>query len=402
MGFQLTYDIWKYKSFRKLFYAGFLTSISRWFEFLTFSILSWELTGNAAIVGYIMTARFISLAITGLFFSANGSLFSGQKVMVFFTGLCSVFSFIVFLSFYIDLKLELIGLFLISALSGSLWSVDFSFRRRMLGDALPTQLIPTGVSIDVLSTHATRLIGPIAGGVFLGYWEPNFIFLFLSVLYFLSTLLVFYEKDSNQFSNDKSSFGKLFLEVISEVSKKSTLITVILLTPLFNIFALPFLSLIGILVIEKFSINPFNTGIIVSFEGLGAFIGGVLISAFPPVRKKLYFCLTLLALFIFISLIAISNSMILLTVLLFLAGIVTSSYSALQSSIIYLYSTPALRSSTFSLLTIAIGSGALGTLNISFMSKYFTTQQLTFIMGLEGILFFVLVLMFLNIKNKNL
>ena len=142
MGFQLTYDIWKYKSFRKLFYAGFLTSISRWFEFLTFSILSWELTGNAAIVGYIMTARFISLAITGLFFSANGSLFSGQKVMVFFTGLCSVFSFIVFLSFYIDLKLELIGLFLISALSGSLWSVDFSFRRRMLGDALPTQLIP--------------------------------------------------------------------------------------------------------------------------------------------------------------------------------------------------------------------------------------------------------------------
>ena len=164
MGFQLTFDIWKFSSFRKLFFAGFLTSISRWFEFLTFSILSWELTGNTAIVGYIMTARFLSLAFTGLYFSANGSRFSGQNVMVFITGICSIFSFLVFIGFYIDIQYKLIGLFLISGLSGSLWSVDFSFRRRMLGDSLPDYLISSGVSIDVLSTHATRLIGPFAGG----------------------------------------------------------------------------------------------------------------------------------------------------------------------------------------------------------------------------------------------
>ena len=400
MGFQLTYDIWKFKSFRKLFFAGFLTSISRWFEFLTFSILSWELTGNAAMVGYIMTARFFSLAVTGLFFSAKGSLFSGQKVMIYFTGICSLFSLIVFLSFLIDLNLELVGLFLISALSGSLWSVDFSFRRRMLGDALPDHLISSGVSIDVLSTHATRLIGPIAGGIFLTYLEPNFIFLFLSVLYFFSTYLIFYEKDNNQFSNEKSSFKELFSVVISEVLKKPILITVILLTPLFNIFGLPFLSLIGILVIEKFAINPFNTGIIVSVEGLGAFIGGILISAFPPIRKQLFFCLTLFLLFVFISSIAISTNLALLVILLFFAGFVTSSYSALQSSIVYLYSNPSLRSSTFSLLTIAIGSGAIGTLNISFMSSNFSTQLLTLIMGLEGIIFFILIMIFLKVKYQ--
>ena len=174
----------------------------------------------------------------------------------------------------------------------------------------------------------------------------------------------------------------------------------IFLTPLFNIFALPFLSLIGILIIEKFSINSFFTGIIVSVEGLGAFIGGVIISAFPPKRKQILFCLTLLLLFLFISLIAISNNVLLLTFLLFFAGLVTSSYSALQSSIIYLYSTPSLRSSTFSLLTIAIGSGSIGTLNISMMSNKFSTQELTFIMGLEGIGFFMLITFFLFMKYK--
>ena len=92
MGFQLTYDIWKYPSFKKLFFAGFLTSISRWFEFLTFSIISWELTGNAAIVGYIMTARFVALAITGIFFSVNGRLYSGQRIMIFLLGVAVFFA----------------------------------------------------------------------------------------------------------------------------------------------------------------------------------------------------------------------------------------------------------------------------------------------------------------------
>ena len=270
----------------------------------------------------------------------------------------------------------------------------------MLGDSLPNYLISSGVSIDVLSTHATRLIGPFAGGMFLAYSKPDFIFLFLSILYFFSTLVLLFEKDKNILSNEKKSSLELFTKVILEVSKNSTLITVIVLTPLFNIFALPFLSLIGILIIEKFSINSFFTGIIVSVEGFGAFIGGILISAFPPKRKQILFCLTLLLLFLFICLIAISNNILLLTFFLFFAGIVTSSYSALQSSIIYLHSTPSLRSSTFSLLTIAIGSGSIGTLNISMMSNNFSTQELTFIMGLEGIGFFMLVTFFLIMKYK--
>ena len=189
MGFQLTYDIWKYQSFKKLFFAGFLTSISRWFEFLTFSIISWELTGNAAIVGYIMTARFVALAITGIFFSVNGRLYSGQKIMILFTGSCGIFCSLIFISFYLNANIQLVGLFIISSLSGSLWSVDFSFRRRMLADTLPKELLSTGVSIDVLSSHATRLIGPLIGGIILTLFQYEFMILFLGIFYLHTNLV---------------------------------------------------------------------------------------------------------------------------------------------------------------------------------------------------------------------
>ena len=64
----------------------------------------------------------------------------------------------------------------------------------------------------------------------------------------------------------------------------------------------------------------------------------------------------------------------------------TACYSALQSTIIYINSTSELRSSTFSLLTIAIGCGALGSLNIYLMSDFFTTEKISHIMTIEGLI----------------
>tara|TARA_B100001121_G_scaffold250134_1_gene225961 strand:- start:65 stop:358 length:294 start_codon:yes stop_codon:yes gene_type:complete len=76
--------------------------------------------------------------------------------------------------------------------------------------------------------------------------------------------------------------------------------------------------------------------------------------------------------------------MYLFSILIF--GMATACYSALQSTIIYINSTPELRSSTFSLLTIAIGCGALGSLNIYLMSDFFTTEKISNIMAIEGLL----------------
>ena len=58
----------------------------------------------------------------------------------------------------------------------------------------------------------------------------------------------------------------------------------------------------------------------------------------------------------------------------------------IKTEIIYINSTPELRSSTFSLLTIAIGCGALGSLNIYLMSAFFSTEEISNIMAIEGLL----------------
>ena len=398
MGFHLIFKVWKFNQFRDLFFAGFINSIARWFEVLSFSIIAWNFTKDASIVGLLITFRLFSLALTGLFFSFTGTMFSGRSVMIFFTFLCSLSFLITSILIILNIDIILYGLFILSSLSGALWSVDFSFRRRMLADTLPKNLLSTGVSIDVLSSHATRLIGPLMGGITLSILKYEFILLLLCIFYLLSLLFLLPHKDKFHLKNE-NSISLSFKEVINESIQNRNLLIVIILTPIFNIFALPFLALIGILLIEKFQNNTLEIGFYTSIEGFGALLGGLIISAFPPNKKSLFFCIMLFILLLSIILSSISNHIILFLIFIFSFGFSTACYSALQSTIIYLHSSTKLRSSTFSLLTIGIGSGAVGSMNISWMSGFLNTQNLSFIMGFEGLILFCIINLLLYYKN---
>ena len=105
------------------------------------------------------------------------------------------------------------------------------------------------------------------------------------------------------------------------------------------------------------------------------------------INKKLISFIAFLAIILLsISLSSSSNSIFMYLFYILIFGMATACYSALQSTIIYINSTPELRSSTFSLLTIAIGCGALGSLNIYLMSDFFTTEEISKIMAIEGLL----------------
>ena len=131
-----------------------------------------------------------------------------------------------------------------------------------------------------------------------------------------------------------------------------------------------------------------------SLEGIGALIGGTAITVIAINKKLISFIAFLGIILLCISLSASSNSIYMYSLSILIFGMATACYSALQSTIIYLNSTPELRSSTFSLLTIAIGCGALGSLNIYLMSTFFTTEEISNIMAIEGLIvgwFFLIV-----------
>ena len=385
MNIHVLFEIWRTKAFTILFLAGFLTSVARWFEVFLFSVIAWKLTGNASLAALLIMLRLLGVAVTGVTFSFAGAFVVRKKVVLGASLICSLCSLLVFVYSLTGSNINVFLLGLLSAMSGSLWSVDFSFRRPMLADTLPEDLISAGVSLDVLSSHATRILGPLFGGIFLTYVDLNAGIFFLFLLYALSAFLVSTQK-GDILETSTNTYTQSLIKVIGQTKNNVNLLSVIFLTFVFNIFALPFIALISLLLIEKFNPNELYIGLFTSLEGIGALLGGTAITVIAINRKLISFISYLVIILLSISLAASSDTIFVYLLAILIFGMATACYSALQSTIIYINSTSELRSSTFSLLTIAIGCGALGSLNIYLMSDFFTTEKISHIMTIEGLI----------------
>ena len=127
----------------------------------------------------------------------------------------------------------------------------------------------------------------------MAYLDESYITFFLFCLYFFSLLCVLTQRDTTTFKKQEGNFFNAFSRVLSETRKNINLLTVILLTFIFNIFSLPFIALISILLIEKFQKEALEIGLLTSLEGVGALLGGSLIAAFPPKNKRIMFTIFL-------------------------------------------------------------------------------------------------------------
>ena len=87
--------------------------------------------------------------------------------------------------------------------------------------------------------------------------------------------------------------------------------------------------------------------------------------------------------------------------MLFLAGMLSSIYSSMQSTLIYQNSSEDLRSPTLSLMTLFIGIGIIGALNVSWMGLHLTVSNVITIMAVEGLAVFLLIIFVLRHLKYN-
>ena len=374
--------------FQRLWITGTCSGIARWIEVMCFSVFAWQITKDATIAGYLMTLRLTGVLISSFLFLFIGGRVSGQVVMIVMHSLLGIICCLG-MKFGTNTHLIIPLFSFISFFSGVLWSSDFSFRRRMLGDRLPIFLVGKGLAIDVMSSHATRLLAMLIGGMLISFGEAVNIFWCLFAFYVSPIILLCFEKDKLE-----TPIGVLstLRAVLVQATQKQSIILVLCITPIFNIFALPYLALIAVIFLERFEVSPYLAGVFTSLEGAGAIIGGLLISIFQPKNFRLTFIFALTALLVSIFLIGCFPFIIGSVFILFFAGMMSSIYSSMQSTLVYVASEIELRSPTFSLMTMAIGSGSIGALNVAWMGNYFSVSELVMIMATEGCIFLFIIL----------
>jgi MFS family permease len=373
--------------FWRLWLIGTIQFGVRWFEMLAIGIFVYQDTGSAFLVTLLTMLRVLPLALFGAFVGAAADIFEGRTILLLNTLALLMTSLAIVVLAYTD-HLAIWHLGLATFVSGAIWSTDIPLRRLMIGRVVGPDRMAQAMVFDVGSSNATRMAGPALGGAVLAAWGIGGCFALGAVLYLVAILAAAGIRYRNPVSADGPGFLlKNIVDALALVRREKKLVGIFIITLIFNLFAWPCLSLIPVIGKDSLNLGPAGIGLLASMEGVGA-ITGVLAVYFLGradyyAKLYVYSVLGYLAALMIFAVLPVAS---LAGVALLVTGLGGSGFAIAQSTLTFHAAKPEMRGRMLGLLSVSIGSGPIGFLQVGLLADAVGAQLAIIIMGCEGLL----------------
>jgi MFS family permease len=374
-------------NYRKIWATGMGSGISRWLEMLAAGIYAFAVTGSPFLVALLVIVRLIPLVALGLLVGTLADRLSPKRFMVSGMVLGTVTATAVFVAFLAGVANYWIVLFS-AFIAGIVWSLDMPLRRRMIGDLAGKERLVTALSFDSATNHSTRAIGPLVGGLLYEVFGPAGAYGLVAACYLLGLVNIARVDDVHRGpkpGEERTGIVADFREALALAANNKDILRILLVTVAFNVFALPFLSMIPVLGGETLHLSAGWVGMLAGLEGLGAFCGGLAIAMYNPsigLRRFYFFGVALYILCAFLGGFITMFLPMLFAVLGI--GLGTGGFSSMQSTLTYSVAPPHMRSRLFGLIVICIGTGLFGVANMGLMAEWFGAPVAVRIVAAEG------------------
>ena len=386
-------SLFRDRSFLNIWTVGLLTNIVRWLQILVLGIYTFKISGSPFLVSMVPMLFTLPLAFCGPFVGVLADRIDRRVIL----GVALIVMLVVAVFFWVaahtgDLTFLHVAVF--AVLSGLFWAVDIPVRRRLMGD-LAGESLAAAMGLDSATSNATRMSGPILGGVMLEFFSLAGVFALSAVVFVISAILIMFVRLPDRVDTTTASiFVRELIAGVRFVLGSARLRRVFSITIVFNIWGFPFISMIPVIGTGQLGLNPVMVGLLSGTEGLGAFVGAICVaflarpSNFYPGfvwGTTLYMAMVgYLGLLSFVaggpthSFVAVSGA-------LWVIGMASAWFAAMQGTLSYLEAGPEYRSRVLGVLTVCIGTSPLGFMNIGWMAETFGVSVALIVTSMEGL-----------------
>lgn len=374
--------------------VGGLTGIVRWLQLLVLGLYTFQVSGSPFLVSLVPMLWMLPLALCGPFVGVVADRVSRKLLLVGSLVLALAVSVVMTIAASAG-SLEFPWIAAAAVLSGFFWATDMPVRRRLLGDLSDGDLA-AAMSLDSATGNATRMAGPVLGGVVLQTFSLSGVFL-LSAAVFATCLVVIALTPVPGTARPAQSthFVRELVSGIRFVAGDSRLRWVFSITIIFNVFGFPFTSMIPVIGSGQLGLDPAMVGLLGSTDGFGAFIGAIVIAM--AVRPRIFATLYVwgtTAYFVLVGCLGTMSlfgeghafSFLFAAGVLLVIGLAGACFSAMQSTLSYLNALPEYRSRVLGVLTLCIGTGPIGFLHVGWLAETFGAPTALMITASEGLL----------------
>ncbi len=185
---------------------------------------------------------------------------------------------------------DIVSLPLLAALAfinGLGWATDWPVRRTMVGDVVEAKQLSNAMSLESLTNSATRMIGPLVGGLAFQTIGLDGAYTIASLIYG-GTLLLAIRLTQPQTSSPAKRPESLFVRLksgLKYVRINQVIAGVLIITVIINLFGFCYVAILPAWALENFQVEPIFVGLLASAEGTGAVFGSVVLALRAPNKK---------------------------------------------------------------------------------------------------------------------
>jgi MFS family permease len=358
------------RNFRLLWIAGLLRFNARWMELIVLGWIILDVTNSPFLVGTLGFFRMAAMPILGLPAGIIADRLNRKLIILLAEGFNATLSVLLF----VLVARNLITFWYIAVITlamGMCFVNTFPSRSSLVQDLVGSKKLTNAMSLDMAAMTASKMVGPICGGLLLTLTGSAGATLALSILYILGFLFIIpVRAPQRQVQIRTESIAKLLSKGIRFVLKEPVLLGTSLITITANLFIFPFMVMIPVFARDVLQVNETSMGILAGADGLGALIGALFLASRRTIQSpgRIYTYGTIIAA-ITILLFSLSNNFTMSILLLMVSGLSFAGFTVMQPVLMLLGAPYEMRGRSMGVNMVAIGFAPIGFLLLGAMAE---------------------------------
>ncbi|MEE2701036.1 MAG: MFS transporter [Chloroflexota bacterium] len=376
------------RDWRVLWLAGHLWHSSFWMDLIILGWVVLELTNSPLLVSLVGTFRLLPMGLLGFFAGSQADRMSKKRLLM----AAQVLNISVTAVFTLMLALGVVQvwhIFVVAALTGSAWAIDFPVRRAFIRDLLPEALIFNAMALDAASLTGTMMLGRWLAGGLLATVGATGAYAWILGFYVAGFILLITVSDNHVANEPRAKTDSVWgtlLDGLRYTWGNGILRGVLVMTIVVNLLVVPYMQLTPVFARDVFHVGPGYLGLMSGMEGMGALIGTLVLASLGVVRRRgLLFLGGSFLLGIGVLLFSLSTSFVVAILMLIVAGLGVSGFATMQTTITVTTAEPRMRGSAMGAVTLAIGLLPIGMFMIGLLTEWLGAPRAVTVSSLLGL-----------------
>ena len=381
------FALFRRPDFLRIWLAGGFSGTIRWLETLAVGLYTFHETGSPFLVTAMLFARTLPSMLLGAPVGVLAARLDRKRLLAINFAVLTILAAVLFALAHTG-RLELWHVAAGAVLSGCTWAMDNPIRRTLLGEIAGNRRLAIAMSLDMATVHATRALGPIAGGMLLHWHGIAGVYALAVVLNGVSFLNAarLRHRSASAAPSPAVRFTRILSDGVAFVRGSPIVLGVLTVTMIVNLFGFSYISIAPVIGEEVLGLDPVRVGFMMATEGFGAFLGSLALATFVrPAWYRPVFGAGAAGFLVMVFLFSLSTWFAASLPVLLVAGLGVAGFAAMQGTLIMHATPPEMRSRVMGLLALAIGAAPFGILLVGALSEWLGPAAAVTVTSLTGL-----------------